>query len=89
MALRSEIRAVIKKPDLDEPPAELFRQRKRPERGQFLLQVDRQTKSSFETSEAAHAAGLAIKTAHPIVQVTVYDSKTNVSSLVELPTATA
>jgi hypothetical protein len=87
MAQRPEIRTLSKKTDVEDPPVELFRQRKRPESGQFLLQVDRQTKSSFATSEAAHAAGLAIKTAYPIVQVTVYDSKASVSTLVELPAA--
>ena len=86
---RPEIRTVTRKADQDEAPPELFRQRKRPEANQFLLQVDRQTKSSFETSEAAHAAGLAIKTAFPVVQVTVYDTKTNVSTLVERPAASA
>lgn len=40
----------------------------------FQLQVDRQTKSSFVTFADAERAGLAIKTAHPIVQVSVYDS---------------
>jgi hypothetical protein len=40
----------------------------------FQLQVDRQTKSAFTTFADAERAGLAIKTAHPIVQVSVYDS---------------
>jgi hypothetical protein len=36
--------------------------------------VDGQTKASFATLEAAQKVGLKIKTAHPIVQVSVYDS---------------
>ena len=52
---------------------EALSQRKRPD-GRFLLQVDRQTKESYATTEEAEKAGLAIKTAHPIVQVAVYDS---------------
>jgi len=66
---------------------ERFSQRKRPELGRFLLQVDRQTKGSYTTTEAATAAGMIIKTAHPIVQVSVYDSVDTVNTLVELPAA--
>jgi hypothetical protein len=66
---------------------EVVSQRKRPERGRFLLQVDRQTKGSYQTSEAAHSAALAIKTAHPIVQVAVYDGVDNSHTMVEVPTA--
>ena len=40
---------------------EVFSQRKRPERGRYLLQVDRQTKGSYTTSETAQAAALVIK----------------------------
>ncbi len=41
---------------------------------QFRLKVDGQTKDSFTTFEAAEKAGLKIKKAHPVVQVSVYDS---------------
>jgi hypothetical protein len=61
-------------------------QRKRPEVGRFWLQVDRQTKASFASSEAAEAAGMVIKKGHPIVQVAVYDSQGSVSKILELPT---
>jgi hypothetical protein len=64
---------------------DIFSQRKRPERGRYLLQVDRQTKGSYTTPEAAQSIALGIKTAHPIVQVSVYDSVDNTSTLVELP----
>jgi hypothetical protein len=60
-------------------------QAKRADVGQFRLQVDRQTKGSFTTFEAAEKAGLAIKTAHPIVQVAVYDIKESENKLIELP----
>lgn len=66
---------------------DVFSQRKRPERGRYLLQVDRQTKGSYAASEAAHAAALAIKTAYPIIQVSVYDSVDNTSAIVEVPAA--
>jgi hypothetical protein len=38
------------------------------------LKVDGQTKDSFTTLEGAEKVGLAIKMAHPVVQVSVYDS---------------
>jgi hypothetical protein len=66
---------------------ERFSQRKRPESGRFLLQVDRQTKASFATVELAETAAMAIKTEHPVVQVSVYDSIECQNTLVELPAA--
>jgi hypothetical protein len=66
---------------------EVFSQRKRPERGRYLLQVDRQTKGSYTTSETAQAAAFVIKKKYPIVQVSVYDSVDNSNTLVEAPAA--
>jgi hypothetical protein len=66
---------------------EVFSQRKRPERGRYLLQVDGQTKGSYATSETAQAAASVIKKNYPIVQVSVYDSVDNSNTLVEAPTA--
>ena len=80
----------IKLPAKDESEKEVeevFSQRKRPEKGRYLLQVDRQTKGSYKTSEAAQSAALQIKTAFPIVQVSVYDSVDNTNTLVEAPAA--
>jgi hypothetical protein len=74
--------------DNSEPEVEeVFSQRKRPERGRYLLQVDGQTKGSYTTLEAAQAAGLVIKKGYPIVQVSVYDSVDNSSTRVEAPAA--
>ena len=64
-------------------------QRKRAEAGRYLLQVDRQTKGSYETAESAEAVGLTIKTGHPVVQVSVYDSVECLNTLIELPAAAA
>jgi hypothetical protein len=75
------------KDDSEKEVEEVFSQRKRPEKGRYLLQVDRQTKGSYKTSEAAQSAALEIKTAYPIVQVSVYDSVDNTNTLVEPPTA--
>jgi hypothetical protein len=58
----------------DEPLAELFSQRKRPERGRYSLQVDRQVKQSFSDLAAAEEAGVALKKKFPIVQVVIYDT---------------
>jgi hypothetical protein len=52
---------------------------------QFRLQVDRQTKSSYTSYEAAEQAGLQIKKSHPIVSVTVYDSVGGVNKSIDLP----
>jgi hypothetical protein len=46
-----------------------------------LLQVDRQTKGSHPTAEAAQTAALVIKKGYPVVQMSVYDRVGNV----ELP----
>jgi len=56
----------------------------RPE-NQFRLQVDRQTKASYATYEAAEAAGLAVKQNHPVVLVAIYDAKAGVNKIIELP----
>ena len=79
MALRSK--TMTKDPE--EPAQELFSQRRRPETGQFLLQVDRQTKASFATFEAAEAAGLVIKKNFPVVRVAIYDAVTCVNKIIE------
>jgi hypothetical protein len=82
----------IKMPAKDESEKEVlepFSQRKRPEAGRYWLQVDRQTKGSYTTPEAAHAVALAIKKGHPIVQVCVYDRVESTNTMVELPAASA
>ena len=53
----------------DEAPS----QRKRLESGRYLLQVDRQTRGSYPTAEAAQSAALVIKKGYPVVQVSAYD----------------
>jgi hypothetical protein len=47
----------------------------RPIDKRFLLRVDGQTKTSFDTKEHAVTAGAAIKKAFPIVVVTVVDTE--------------
>jgi hypothetical protein len=47
--------------------------------------VDRQTKESYTTYEAAETAGLAIKKDYPVLQVAVYDGVDGVNKIIELP----
>jgi hypothetical protein len=60
-------------------------QHKRADDGRFRLQVDRQTKGSYASYEAAEKAGLGIKKGHPILQVAVYDGVEGVNKIIELP----
>ena len=68
----------------EESVPERVTQRK-PEGGRFHLQVDRQTKGSYATYEAAEKAGLVIKKEHPILQVAVYDGVESVNKIIESP----
>ena len=51
----------------------------------YLLQVDRQTKRSFKTAEAARSAALEIKTRFPALQVSIYDGSSKSRTVVGLP----
>jgi hypothetical protein len=78
----------IKLPEKSESePEEFLSQRKRPELGRYLLQVDRQTKASYLTAETALSAGLAIKKGYPLLHVTIYDTVEYADTTVALPAA--
>jgi hypothetical protein len=81
---RPDTKTITMTPEPDEPVQPRATQRKPPD-GRFRLQVDRQTKQSYPTLEAAETAGLAIKRTHQILQVAVYDSVASVNKLIELP----
>jgi hypothetical protein len=85
MALRPGTKTLTKPPEADEPAPQILTQRKRPELGQYHLQVDRQTKRSYATPEAAEEAGAIIKKNFPIVQVVVYDTAKSQRKIIELP----
>jgi hypothetical protein len=51
----------------------------------YLLQIDRQTKRSFKTPEAAQAMALEIKVRFPKLQVSIYDSVGNSRTVVGEP----
>jgi hypothetical protein len=55
----------------------------RPTLGRFRLQVDRQTKATYASMDEAATAGKAIKKAHPIVQVSVYDAEQSAQTLLD------
>jgi hypothetical protein len=63
---------------------ERITQRKQADSGRFRLQVDRQTKGSYATYEAAEPAGTGIKKHYPILQVAVYDG-VEMNKVIELP----
>ena len=65
-------KSTAKKESVEEMPAKVGQAR--PTLGRFRLQVDRQTKSAFDSADEAESAGQAIKKAYPIVQVSVYDA---------------
>ena len=81
---RSNNKTITMTPQPDEPIEPPASQTKRPD-GRYSLQVDRQTKQTFPTYEAAETAGLAIKKGYPILQVAVYDGVASVNKLIELP----
>jgi hypothetical protein len=58
----------VKKAEDDRP------QQRQPEPERYLLQIDRQSKRSFKTPEAARTAALEIKSRFPALQVAIYDS---------------
>jgi hypothetical protein len=70
----------------DTPPLISVSQQK-PAEGRFRLQVDRQTKATYSTLEAAEAAGLAIKKGHPLLQVGVYDHLEGINKILQMPEA--
>jgi len=69
----------------EDPAPAPVAQRKQADGGRFCLQVDRQTKASYATYEAAEKAGLGIKKEHPILQVAIYDGIESVNKIIELP----
>ena len=84
MAVRRRIKMPIER-DAGSEAEVAPSQRAEPEPGRYLLQVDRQTKSSYTTAEAARAAALAIKKRYPVVQVSIYDSVESTRTPVEAP----
>jgi len=60
-------------------------EQKQLETERYLLQIDRQTKRSFKTPEAAQSAAMEIKTRFPLLQVSIYDSASKSRTVVDIP----
>ena len=78
------LRVSAKSKSADEPieaTPEPASQRTRSE-ARYRVQVDRQTKRSFDSMEVAEETGAAIKRLHPIVQVSIYDAIDCVNTLI-------
>ena len=56
---------------------------RRPKDERYCLQVDRQSKASFSTMDAAEKSGRAIKKQNPIVRVTIYDAQDHATKVIE------
>ncbi len=56
---------------------------KKPLLHRYWLQVDRQTKNSYETLQEAETAAKTIKAAHPNLQVSIYDAENSQQTLVK------
>jgi hypothetical protein len=87
MEIRMAPRQMKMPKKIESETEEHLSQRQRPEVGRFVLQVDRQTKGTYQTAETAHAAGLAIKNDYPLLHVTVYDSVERAGMTIAVPAA--
>lgn len=86
LSLKSKEPAVAAaEPDDAEVVFEPQSQKRRPEAGRYRLQVDRQTKATYTTFEAAQAQGLIIKKRFSQVQVAIYDIQASTNTILELP----
>jgi hypothetical protein len=76
-------RSKLKRPDRpqrDEPARP--KGQTRPIEERFLLRVDGQIKSSFDSKETAVITGAKIKKAYPVVVVTVVDSEEHTTEII-------
>ena len=80
-----QIRMPAKKVVKAEQTEEERLQHQQPDTERYQLQIDRQTKRSFKTPEAARSAALEIKSRFPVPQVSVYDSVSKSRAVVDVP----
>jgi hypothetical protein len=74
---------MMKKPILsidEQGPKKAMRADRPPTEG-FATIVDGHFKSEFDTTDGAEAAGRALKSAYPMLQIEIYDAATKVRSL--------
>jgi hypothetical protein len=60
-------------------------QHQQPDTERYQLQIDRQTKRSFKTPEAARSAAVEIKSRFPALQVSIYDGATKSRTTIDVP----
>jgi hypothetical protein len=60
-------------------------QHPQPDTERYQLQIDRQTKRSFTTPEAARSAAVEIKSRFPALQVSIYDCIAKSRTMVDIP----
>ena len=73
---------LTKPPPKDQDDLSTPKGQARPIDKRFLLKVDGQVKTSFDTKEPASTAGVAIKKAFPIVVVTVVDTEKSSTEII-------
>jgi hypothetical protein len=74
---------MMKKPILliDEPQPKKAMRADRPPTAGFATIVDGHFKSEFDTTDGAEAAGRALKSAYPMLQIEIYDADKKVRTL--------
>jgi hypothetical protein len=80
-----EFRMPAKKVVKPEQTEEERPRQQQPDTERYQLQIDRQTKRSFKTPEAARSAAVEIKSRFPVLQVSIYDSVTKSRTMVDVP----
>jgi len=85
VAPQRQFRMPAKKVSKTEQPEEERPRHQQPDTERYQLQIDRQTKRSFKTPEAARSAALEIKSRFPILQVSIYDSVSKSRTVVDVP----
>jgi len=75
-------RPIFTKPRRDQDESRPRRQ-VRPIEKRFVLKVDGQIKTSFDTKEPAATAGAVIKKAFPVVAVTVVDTEQGITEIIQ------
>jgi hypothetical protein len=77
--LRMPANNVTKKERVEEARSE----QSQPGTERYLLQIDRQTKRSFKTPEAARSAAMEIKARFATLQVSIYDDVSKSRTVVD------
>jgi hypothetical protein len=74
---------MMKKPilSIDEPGPKKAMRADRPPTEGFATIVDGHFKSEFDTTDGAEAAGRALKSAYPMLQIEIYDADKKVRTL--------